>query len=90
MSSSTSIATEFKVTADRVIDSNENILNTNNLHVILPTFIQNEQQNSLDIAPKRSQSSPAKAQRRFSQDSGMLRNKSVNVSVACIIMFEFQ
>lgn len=82
MNSEITNTAEFKANTDRTVfsDSNKIILNTNNLHVILPTFIQNEKQNSNPItAPKRIQSSPAKAQRRFSQDSGMLRNKSVNV-----------
>lgn len=70
-------------------DYNDNTDNANiekvfnsRFNLILPTFISNEQNHShqQNVATKRIQSSPAKAQRRFSQDSEMIRNKSVNVS----------
>lgn len=59
----------------------ENVLNSS-FNLILPTFISSEQNHShqQNVAKKRIQSSPAKAQRRFSQDAEMIRNKSVNVS----------
>lgn len=59
----------------------EKVLNSS-FNLILPTFISNEQNHShqQNVSKKRIQSSPAKAQRRFSQDSEMIRNKAVNVS----------
>lgn len=73
------------VNSDRnVYNDNSNIENALNssFNLILPTFISNEQNHShpQNAAKKRIQSSPAKAQRRFSQDPEMIQNKSVNVS----------
>lgn len=70
-------------------DNNDNTKNANigkvlnsSYNLILPTFISNEQNHShqQNVAKKRIQSSPAKVQRRFSQDSEMIRNNTVNVS----------
>lgn len=59
--------------------NNDNSSDTNNLRVILPAFIQNEQLHSQTMERRIIHSSPVKSSRRFSQDSQII-GRQLNVS----------